>query len=64
MQQKEAELVLSRLKNEKKISKVINVMNTKNDQIENYIREKKYFINRVISLMRFILESFLYEVIK
>lgn len=43
MQQKEAELVLSRLKNEKKISKVINVMNAKNDQIENYIREKKYY---------------------
>ena len=42
MQQKEAELVLTKLKNEKKISKVINVMNAKNDQIQSYIREKEY----------------------
>jgi hypothetical protein len=44
MQKKDAELVLSKLENEKKISKVINVVSSKQSQIENFINEKRYEI--------------------
>ena len=44
MQKKDAELVLSKLENEKKISKVISVMSSKQSQIENFINEKRYEI--------------------
>jgi hypothetical protein len=44
MQKKDAELVLSKLENEKKISKVISVVSSKQSQIENFINEKRYEI--------------------
>lgn len=42
MQQKDAELVLAKLESDKKLTQVISVVHAKQEQIENFIKEKKY----------------------
>lgn len=43
MQKKDAELILTKLENEKKISKVVDAVNNKQTEIEMFIKEKKYY---------------------
>lgn len=43
MHQKDAELVLTKLQSEKKLSEVMHVVNAKQDQIKGFIEEKRLF---------------------